>query len=160
MEVLSIVIAVGSLLFKVISMISESSDSSGNANHDYMSDSTHRIMSTDEKLENMKIDELNTCYASSKIDDYSVNRTELVLMSGQISGFDVIEIIKQQNCIFIKVRHSIPFNSGVNEYGTTFSINYIEDTKNVMVYGFKTFNNREEQTFYDIANEIITQLSR
>lgn len=159
MEVLSAILTLGALLYHIISKISESSGSSS-SNFSNTSYEPEYILTEKEKLQNMKIDELNTCYATSKIVDYKVNRAELILLSGQINGFDITEIIKQQNCIFIKVRHSIPYNSGVNEYGTTFSINFIEITNNVMIHGFKTFNANEEKVFYTIANEIITQLSR
>lgn len=159
MEVLSAILTIGTLLYHIISKISERSGSSS-SNFSNTSYESEYILTKKEKLQIMKIDELNTCYATSKIVDYTVNRAELILLSGQINGFDITEIIKQQNCIFIKVRHSIPYNSGVNEYGTTFSINFIEIANNVMIHGFKTFNANEEKVFYTIANEIITQLSR
>ena len=159
MEVLSAIQTIGTLLSHIISKIRERSGSSS-SNFSNTSYESEYILTKKEKLQIMKIDELNTCYATSKIVDYTVNRAELILLSGQINGFDITEIIKQQNCIFIKVRHSIPYNSGVNEYGTTFSINFIEIANNVMIHGFKTFNANEEKVFYTIANEIITQLSR
>lgn len=161
MEVLSAILTIGTLLYHIISKISESSSSSSSrynySNSHY--ESTYAL-TQDEKLLNMKIDELNNCYVTSKIIGFTISRAELILLSGQIKGFEINQIIKQKNCIYIKVKHSIPYNSGVNNYGSSFSINFIEPTNNVIVYGFKTFNSNEEQTFYSIANEIINELSK
>ncbi len=112
MEVISAILTIGTILYHIISKISESSGGSTSSNSYYESD---YILTQDEKLQNMKIEELNTCYATSKITDYTIKRAKLVLISGQIRGFDITEIISQHNCIFIKVRHSIPYNSGNNE---------------------------------------------
>lgn len=158
MEVLSAIITIGMLLYHIISKISENSTSSVSSNN---YDSSHnRIMSKEEKLSNMKIDELDTCYKTSQISNYSIARAELILISDQLKGFDIVDIITQNQSIYLKVRYSIPFNSGFNEYSTTFSISYIKANENVAVYGFKTYISNEEKVFYSIANEIITELSR
>lgn len=134
--------------------------SSSNAGRDYMNDSNYRVMSSEEKLSNMKIDEIDTCYKSVKIQNYSLAWTEQVLISDQIKGFEVVDVFIRHQCIYAKIKHSIPYYSGFNEFSTTLSINYLQPNNNVIVYGFKTFNDNEREAFKDIANEIITELSR
>lgn len=161
MEVLSAILTIGTILYHIISKINESSNrSSSRSNYSNSNYEPTYALTQDEKLQNMKIDELNTCYATSKINGFTMNKAELILSIGQIKGFEINQIIKQKNCIYIKVKHSIPYNSGVNDYGSSFSINFIEPTENVIVYGFKTFNQNEEQAFYSISNEVINELSK
>lgn len=160
MEVLSIIITIISILAHIIPKLSEGSSSSSNVGHSYMDDSTYRVMSSEEKLSNMKIDEIDTCYKSAKIQNYSLAWAEQLLISDQIKGFEVVDVFIRHRCIYIKAKHSIPYNMGFNEFSTSMSINYIEVNNNVIVYGFNTYNGNEKDAFKCIANEIITELSR
>lgn len=118
------------------------------------------VLTSDEKLGNMNIDMLNCCYLTSKIVNYSTQRAELILMSDQIKGFLISDIIVRKKCIYIRFKHSIPYNTGYNDFGSSMSINYIEANENVIVYGLTTYNSNEKEAFEKIANEIITELSR
>ena len=119
-----------------------------------------RIMSPDEKLNLINIEELKVCYGSSVISNFNFDKAKLVLTSKQIIGFEINDVIIQNNSIYIKIKYSIPYNNGKNEYGTCFLINYIENTKNIEVYGLNTFISNEKEVFNSIANEIINQLSK
>jgi hypothetical protein len=160
MEAVSIIITIISILAHIIPKLSEGSSSNSNVGHSYMDDSNYRVMSSEEKLSNMKIDEIDTCYKSAKIQNYSLAWAEQLLISDQIKGFEVVDVFIRYRCIYIKAKHSIPYNTGFNEFSTSMSINYIEVNNNVIVYGFNTYNGNEKDAFECIANEIITELSR
>lgn len=161
MEILSAVLTIGTLLYHIISKISESSGNSNNSrSYENHYDSGYTSMSSIEKFSNMKIDEIDTCYKSAKIQNFSIMRAEQILLSHQIKGFDISDAFIRNKCIYIKFKHSIPYNTGFNEFGSSMSINHLEANDNVIVYGFPTHNTGEKEAFKSIANEIITELSR
>lgn len=160
MEVLSIAITIISILAHIIPKLTEGSTSSSPATYENHYDSGFTSMSETEKFASMNIEEINTCYSTAKIRNYSILRAEQVLLSHQIHGFDISDAFIRNKCIYIKFKHSIPYHTGFNEFGSAMSINYIEANENVIVYGFNTFSPNEKDTFKSIANEIITELSR
>ena len=119
-----------------------------------------KILSPEEKLSLLNIEELKVCYGTSVISNFNFDKAKLVLNSKQIIVFEINDVIIQNNSIYIKIKYSIPYNNGKNEYGTCFLINYIENTKNIEVYGLNTFISNEKEVFNSIANEIINQLSK
>lgn len=119
-----------------------------------------KILSPKEKLSLLNIEELKVCYGTSVISNFNFDKAKLVLNSKQIIGFEINDVIIQNNSIYIKIKYSIPYNNGKNEYGTCFLINYIENTKNIEVYGLNTFISNEKEVFNSIVNEIINQLSK
>ena len=119
-----------------------------------------KIMSPEEKLSLINIEELKVCYGTSVISNFNFVKAKLVLNSKQIIGFEINDVIIQNNSIYIKIKYSIPYNNGKNEYGTCFLINYIKNTENIEVYGLNTFISNEKEVFYSIAKEIISQLSK
>jgi hypothetical protein len=119
-----------------------------------------KIMSPEEKLNLINIEELKICYGSSVISNFNLDKAKLVLTSEQIIGFEINDVIIQNNSIYIKIKYSIPYNNEKNEYGTCFLINYIENTKNIEVYGLNTLISNEKEVFNSIAKEIISQLSK
>ncbi len=159
MEVISAIITIGTILYHVISKISESSGSSSSSSHANSYVNTYEL-SQNEKLQSMNVDELHHCYATSKIADFSPRRAEQVLRSGLMKVFDVKDIVIQGSCVNVRIKHSIPYNSGTNDYGSSFSVNCIEPTQNVIIYGFDTYNAEERKAFYSIADEIIKELSK
>lgn len=134
--------------------------SSSNAGRDYMNDSNYRVMTSEEKLSNMRVDEIDTCYKSTKLQKYSPAWIEQILISDQIKGFEVVDVFIRHQCIYVKLKHSVPYNIGYNEFSTSMSINYIEPNNNILVYGFNTHNSNEREAFKEIANEILTEISR
>jgi hypothetical protein len=162
MEVLSAILTIGTLVFHIVSKINEkSSNSSSRSNYSssHYEQPSH-VLTVNEKLQYMNINNLNFCYATSKINDFNIMNTEFFLLTKKVEGIEIMDIIRQEKCVYIKIKHSIPFNSGTDEFGATFSINCIEPTNNVIVYGAKAYNSNEEVAFYDIANEIINKLSK
>jgi hypothetical protein len=118
------------------------------------------VLSSDEKLETMNIDNLNTCYQSAGIDNFLVDNVEQILMNNYLKNdFEIKDVIARKNCIYVKVIHAIPFKGENKCYGASFSINYMEPNNSVSVYGYKTTNSNEKQVFQEIANELITVLS-
>ena len=83
-------------------------------------------MSPEEKLSLLNIEELKVCYGTSVISNFNFDKAKLVLNSKQIIVFEINDVIIQNNSIYIKIKYSIPYNNGKNEYGTCFLINYIE----------------------------------
>lgn len=154
MDVLLVIMSFGMLVFDVISKEGNLSNSNSNTFLDTY-ELTH-----DEKLLSMNVDKLDYCYATSKTSSFSLTSSEQLLSSSLIKGFEVKDIVAQGSCINIRIKHSIPYNSGINDFGTSFSINCIIPTKNIIVYGFTTFNKDERKAFFDIADEIINVLSR
>ena len=119
-----------------------------------------KILSPEEKLSLLNIEELKVCYGTSVISNFNFDKAKLVLNSKQIIVFEINDVIIQNNSIYIKIKYSIPYKNGKNEYGTCFLINYIKNTENIEVYGFNTFISNEKEVFYSIAKEIIIQLSK
>jgi hypothetical protein len=119
-----------------------------------------KIMSPEEKLNLINIEELKICYGSTVISNFNLDKAKLVLTSEQIIGFEINDVIIQNNSIYIKIKYSIPYSNEKNEYGTCFLINYIENTKNIEVYGLNTLISNEKEVFNSIAKEIISQLSK
>ena len=119
-----------------------------------------KILSPEEKLSLINIEELKVCYGTSIISNFKLEKAKLILTSDKMLGFEINDVIIQNNSIFIKIKYSIPYNNGKNEYGTCFLINYIENTKNIEVYGLNTLISNEKEVFNSIVNEIINQLSK
>jgi hypothetical protein len=119
-----------------------------------------KIMSPEEKLRLMNIEGLKVCYGTCVISNFNLEKAKLILTSDQIVGFEINDVIIQNNSIFIKIKHSIPYNNGKNEYGSYFLINNIENNGKITIYGYNTFISNEKEVFYSIADEIISQLSK
>ena len=117
-----------------------------------------KTMSAEEKLSLINIEGLNVCYGNSVISNFDIDKAKLVLTSKQIIGFEINDVIIQNNSIYLKIKHSIPYNNGKNEYGTCFSIIYFENTKEIEIYGYDTRINSEKEVFFSIANEIIMEI--
>lgn len=118
------------------------------------------VLSSDEKLESMNIDNLVVCYQSAKINAFLIEKIEQILMHNyQKKDLYINDVIVRKNCIYLKVMHAIPFTDINKCYGATFSINYMETNNCVSIYGAKTTNLKEKQAFKEIANELITTLS-
>jgi hypothetical protein len=160
MEVISAILTIGTLLYHIISKINESSSGSSRPANNANSYLNTYQLSTNEKLQSMNVDELNNCYASAKIADYTPRKAEQILRSGLIRGFEVKDVVIQGSCANVKIKHSIPYKSGPNEFGTSLSVNYIEPTQNVIVYGFDSYNPETKKAFYYMADEIIKELSK
>ncbi|MFV8346189.1 hypothetical protein [Flavobacterium sp. ZB4P13] len=162
MEVLSAILTIGTIIYHIISKISESSDNSTN-NYSHSDDSyldTYEL-SQEEKLESMNIDNLVMCYQSTKINHFSVKKVEQTFMNNYLQNdLDIKDVIIRKNCIYIKVMHSIPFKDRNKCYGASFSINYMEPNNCVSIYGSQKTNSDEQQAFKEIANELITTLSK
>lgn len=119
------------------------------------------VLSSDEKLETMNLDNLNICYQSKRIENFSVANAEQILINNyRKNDFEIKDVIVRKNCIYIKAIHAIPFNGTNKCYGASFSINYMEPNNCVSVYGHKTMNSNEKQVFQEIASEFITTLSK
>jgi len=119
-----------------------------------------RILTSEEKLRYINIEEMKVCYGTSIISKFCIEKAELLLKSNQVKGFEIKDTIIQDNCMYIKIKYSIPYNSEKNEYGTCFSVNYNENNKNIIVYGFNTFIANEKEVFNSIAAEIMNELSK
>lgn len=118
------------------------------------------VLTKEEILRNMNIDELTICYGTSRIQNYTIRKAQLILLSDQIKSFQVSEIIVKHQCIYLKIKHSIPYDSGLFDFGSVLAINYVEPNENVIVYGYPTRHQNERVAFSNIANEIIAELSK
>lgn len=118
------------------------------------------IKSPDEKLRLMNIEGLKVCYGTSVISNFNFDKAKLVLISNQMIGFEINDVIIKNNSIYIKLKYSIPYNNGKNEYGSCFSISHNENNDNITIFGYNTFISNEKEVFNSIANEIINQLSK
>ena len=119
-----------------------------------------RILTPAEKLGLLNIEGLEVCYGTSTILNFAFEKAELLLLSNKIKGFEVKDVIIHNKSIYIKFKFSIPFNNGVNEYGSCFSINHFQNDDTIKVYGYNTFISNEKDVFYSIANEIINEFSK
>lgn len=161
MEVLSAILTIGTIIYHIISKISESSDNNTN-NYSHSDDSyldTYKL-SPEEKLQNMNIDSLNICYKTAEITNFSIEKARLTLLNNYLqTDFYIDDVILRQNCMYVKVLHSIPFKDGNKSYGASFSINYMTVNNGVSVYGSKKLNADETQVFKEIANELLKAVS-
>ena len=119
-----------------------------------------KIKSPEEKLSLMNIEGLNVCYGTSVISNFNFDKAKLALISYQMIGFEINDVIIKNNSIYIKLKHPIPYNNGKNEYGSCFSICHNENTGNITVFGYETLISNEKEVFYSIAKEIITEISK
>ncbi|WP_163408561.1 hypothetical protein [Flavobacterium ajazii] len=115
------------------------------------------VLSDDEKLQVMNIDNLIVCYQSSiKVDRYSAEKVHQALRNYfPNSHFVIDEVITRKNCIYIKVTHAIPFRDANKCFGTTFSVNYMDANNSISVYGYDTRNTSEKEVFKNIAQELL-----
>lgn len=163
MEVILTIISVVSLLYKVISSISEASDSG--SSHRHVDTSNHYLdnyeFSEEEKLDNMSIDNLVVCYNSAIASNHSI-KSAVQSLTYNIHQSDLVikDIIVRRNCIYVKVMHAIPFSEWNKCYGAAFSINYMEPNNSFSVYGMDKINKEEVAAFKAISTELLAALSR
>lgn len=118
------------------------------------------VLSSDQKLETMDIDNLMVCYQTAEINDFLIKDIEKNLKNNYLQNdFEIIDVIIRKNCSYLKVMHDIPFKGGNKCYGTSFSINFMEVNNSVSVYGHKTKNTNEKLVFKEIANELLKAVS-
>ena len=162
METVSLIITAVSILFAIIKKLQDSGN--GSSTNSYNADNYLESyeFSKEEKLQNMNINSLVVCYASSTaITHYSVRKaTQLLADRSHIPNLIVEEIIEQNNCVYLKLMHGLPFDSSNKCYGASFGIYYMNANKCVSIYGGNTANPAEKETFKKIANEILSTLSR
>jgi hypothetical protein len=81
---------------------------------------------------------------------------ELILI---IISIIIITVAKSIDYLFyylyLKIKHSIPYNNGKNEYSTCFSIIYFENIKEIEIYGYDTLINGEKEVFFSIAKKLL-----
>lgn len=163
MEVISILLTVLPIIIHIVRKIQQSSSEGDNIRSSY-TNATYEIVhefTPQEKLENMNIDSLNICYKTAGISGFSIEKAKQTLLNSYIqTEFYINDVIIRQNCMYIKVMHAIPYNGGNKSYGASFSINFMTVNDGVSVYGSKKINDDEKQTFKEIANELITTLSK
>jgi hypothetical protein len=160
MEVLSIIISVIGLIVHLIQKADTSSNSTSVSSY---RDTTYEVVyefTEEEKLENMNIDSLNICYKTAGSANFSIEKARRTLLNNYVeTDFYIDDIIIRQNCMYIKVLHSIPFKSTNKCYGAAFSINYMAANNGVSVYGSKKINADEELVFKQIASELLIAVS-
>ncbi|OOV29807.1 hypothetical protein BXU11_08050 [Flavobacterium sp. LM5] len=118
------------------------------------------VLSSDQKLETMDIDNLTVCNQTAEINDFLIKDIEKNLKNNYLQNdFEIIDVIIRKNCSYLKVMHDIPFKGGNKCYGTSFSINIMEVNNGVSVYGHKTKNTNEKLVFKEIANELLKAVS-
>lgn len=158
MEVLGTLISIISIIVTIIHKVNQSSYGNDNSRSSY-TDTTYEVVhefTSQEKLENMNIDSLNICYHTMGIADFSIEKARRALLNHYVqNNFYIEDIIVCQNCMYIKVLHSIPFNGNNKCYGAAFSLNYMTVNNGVSVYVSKKLNADEKLVFSEIANELI-----
>nr|WP_315251043.1 hypothetical protein [uncultured Flavobacterium sp.] len=118
------------------------------------------VLSSDQKLETMDIDNLTVCYETTGIDNFLIKDIEKNLKNNYLKNdFEIKDVIIRKNCAYLKVMHDIPFKGGNKCYGTSFSINFMEVNNGISVYGHKTKNTNEKLVFKEIANELLKAVS-
>ncbi|PXY43081.1 hypothetical protein [Flavobacterium hydrophilum] len=160
MEVLSAIISIIGIIVHIIQKADHSSYRSSSISY---TDTTYQVVhefTPQEKLDNMNIDSLNICYKTAGIANFSIENARRMLLNKYIQDdFYIDDIIIRQNCMYIKLMHSIPYKSVNKCYGASFSINFMTVNDGVSVYGSKKINADEEQVFKEIANELIKAVS-
>lgn len=118
------------------------------------------VLTSDQKLETMDIDNLTVCYQTIGIDNFLIKDIEKNLKENYLKNdFEIKDVIIRKNCAYLKVMYDIPFKGGNKCYGTSFSINFMEVNNGVSVYGHKTKNTNEKLVFKEIANELLKAVS-
>jgi len=162
MEVLGTLISIISIIVHIVHKVNQSSYGNDNGRSSYR-DTTYEVVhefTPQEKLENMNIDSLNICYKTAGISGFSIERARRTLLNSYVKqDFYIDDIIIRQNCMYIKVMHAVPYNSGNKCYGASFSINFMTVNNGVSVYGSKKINADEELVSKQIANELINAVS-
>lgn len=162
MEVLGTLISIISIIVHIVHKVNQSSYGSDNSRSSY-TDTTYQVVhefTAEEKLENMNIDSLNICYQTAGVDNFSITNARRTLLNHYVQNdFYIDGIIIRQNCMYVKVMHSIPFRGSNKCYGASFSINYMTVNNGVSVYGSKKINDDETQVLKEISQELIKAVS-
>jgi len=117
-------------------------------------------LSSDQKLELMDIDKITVCHQTTEIENFAIKNTEQILRQKYIKNeFSIKEVIVRKNCAYIKIIYDIPLNKAGRDYGTSFSINFMEVNNGVSVYSCETKNANEKLVFKEIATELIKAVS-
>lgn len=161
MDVLSII----SIAITVIGFIIKIS-SKGDNDTSYTQYGTAGTIGT---FEETTLDGILVCYESFKLPGFNMRHAELNLRNNQYGDFKVLAADLQGDCLYLNVQfidvfdkksknnEVLTFNNKVNTY---FSVNHLEGTDNVVVYGCTNYNQRIKDGYGHVAKEICKVILR
>lgn len=160
MDVLSIISIAITVIGFIVKMSSRGDSDNG---------SNYQPLTTSDIFPETTLDGILICYESFKSPNFNMRQAELNLRSNQYGDFKVLAADLQGDCLYINVQfidvfdkksknnEVVTFNNNVSTY---FSVNHLEGTDNVVVYGCTNYNQRIKDGYRDVAKEIRSIISR
>lgn len=148
-----------SLIISIISLIVKFS-SSGNDDNTYQDHESAREV---DLFPETTLDGILNCYETFRVPNFNIRHLEFDLRNANSGKFTVKASQLEGNCLYLNVQFFDVFDrkskSGEiqefqNSVNTYFSINYLEDTNNVIIYGGSNFNQRIKEGYKTVAAEI------
>ncbi|RBQ08680.1 hypothetical protein [Pedobacter miscanthi] len=109
------------------------------------------------------LDGILICYETFKQPNFNIYQAQLDLRNSQNSDFKLLASDLQGDCLYLNVQFIDIFDkksknnetvSFANRVNTYFSINHLEGTDNVVIYGCTNYNQRIKDGYGTVAKEI------
>lgn len=109
------------------------------------------------------LDGIVNCYETFRVNKLNIYQLERDLRNNHHANFNLLATQASGNCLYLSVQFVDVFNrktrSGEmkevhNNVVTYFSINYLEDSNSVLIYGCSSYNQRVKDGYKMIAGEI------
>lgn len=162
MDVLSVISIAITIIGFIVKMASGEE-----TNHDH-ADEQHSFDPTDPFQEGT-LDAVVNCYETFRLSNFNINHLAFDLINANQPMFTLQATRLKGNCLNLKVQFLDVFdkkgkNGEMKEFRnhvtTYFSVNYLADTQNVMIYGCSSYNERVVERYKDIAGEIRNAISK
>lgn len=114
------------------------------------------------------LDAVVNCYESFRLSNFNVNHLAFNLTNANHAMFTLQATRLKGNCLNLKIQFLDVFdkkgkNGETREFRnhvtTYFSVNYLADIQNVMIYGCSNYNQRLVERYKEIASEIRNTIS-
>jgi len=160
MDALSII----SIAITVIGFIVKMSSGGGSDNS-----SQYRPLTTSDIFPETTLDGILICYETFKHPNFNMRHVELDLRNNQHPNFKVLAADLRGNCLYLNIQFLDVFDKKsknnevttfTNKVNTYLSINHLEGTDNVLVYGCTNYNQRIKDGYRDVAKGIRSIVSR
>jgi len=129
----------------------------------------YQPLTTSDIFPETTLDGILICYETFKRPNFDMRHVELDLRNNQHPNFKVLAADLQGNCLYLNIQFLDVFDKKsknnevatfTNKVNTYLSVNYLEGTDNVLVYGCTNYNQRIKDGYRGVAKEIRSIISR
>lgn len=159
MEFLSLLPLLISIISFIYKKITENDDFYSSASFQSYGVAQREQLTNDEFYNSLQLEDLVQCYATNKVANFNFNSVLERLHNGN-ANFEVLNIIRKKNVLYIKVAYGLPYNAMIKDFVASFSMNYIQPNHNVIIYGTSAVSLNQKDAFEQIAHSLIQQIVR